>query len=82
MRTTGITTTGITARAGVVPQESAVQLFTEVALADRYAGFLALPACERMPSTALVFDVAFSVDVAFSADNAETATATENTTGS
>jgi hypothetical protein len=47
---------------------SAVQLAREVALAVRYAGFLAPPAEERMPQATLAFDVAFSVDVAFSAD--------------
>jgi hypothetical protein len=57
---------------------SAVQLAREVALAGRYAGFLALPAEERMPQAALAFDVAFSVDVVFSADNAENTTRSQS----
>jgi hypothetical protein len=51
-------------------------------MAGRHAGFLTLPAEERMPSATSAFDVAFSVDVAFSADNAENTTPTENATGS
>jgi hypothetical protein len=41
--------------------ESAVQLVREVALAGQYAGFVTLPADERMPQATLAFDVAFSL---------------------